>query len=259
MRNLFENAITRVVVMPPVPMVYTSLKEMMYDNYKILLYPNMMNDNMFRKGVAMDFRRNDISQLLNHSYLMIDLDRYATDEAIGKQYLQHPETARYALLFNDSMAELNAYHCGMIIVKRTKKNLACYRLKELLNLAFHLWQIYAVNRNWLMISLRQMMESGLYGKWEKWQIADLQTMYRGLHNSSEQFFQDASFQVVEFDHLAFIILTCISILLASVVSFSIEMGQRSACAFTVGISGWKNIWGYYVRHSMHVSKHCSKA
>ncbi len=55
------------------------------------------------------------------------------------------------------------------IMKRdTGNDPSCFELPESIDPSPSFWEIYTVNRHWLMKSVTRMRESGLSEKWEHW-------------------------------------------------------------------------------------------
>lgn len=50
----------------------------------------------------------------------------------------------------------------------TKKDARCFALPESIEHSPSFWEMFTVNRNWLMKSVTRMRESGLTEKWDHW-------------------------------------------------------------------------------------------
>lgn len=220
-RTFFENTLTSVILVPPKPKEYESLRELILDKVKIIFHREVWSKTAPEEAFASDFRQNGVGSAINKSF--VKLRKYPGHEVFVNKYLRQQRGTRYASLMEGNSAAPNAYLYTMIMMQEAgNTDISCHLLKQRLNPRFKYFVFNIMNRKWLMITLQRMRESGLTQQWDKWaeqlKFLGVKIYFRSIENLYAQ-----KFQVVVFKHFISVFLLMIGIFCTSLIVFLLHL------------------------------------
>ncbi len=161
--GVFENAILSGVLQAPEPTKYLSLASILSRGYKIIWFnkttfvpPEVEFESLFKL-----YR---LSHLLNSSFHEIKSEMPSVK--IKALYLSE----KYVTISDNSILTVELPHFENQIKEDSGKEARCFILPESIEHSPSFWEIFTVNRYWLMKSVNRMRESGLTEKWNHWAL-----------------------------------------------------------------------------------------
>lgn len=219
-RSLYENTITSDIIVPAEPQTYTSLREMMQDNVKILVRQSLLHNMPFDKVARTEFRESQIENMLNDSYEITRGDD--SDDDITIQKMQRTEGTQSAYVAAEKRVKLLSNRISILLLNETGMCYPCFKLDQRFNPAFDLWLIHTLNRCWLAESLSRMRDSGLLSVWDNWRVSIYLLKSKLILRIVEAQFLERNFQVVQMSHLFSVVLLCLAIFYVGVFAFIME-------------------------------------
>lgn len=157
--GIYENIILSRVVLSPKPTKYLNLASILSDEYKIVWFNKtvFLPPQMEFEGF---FKLHRLNHLLNSSFHEIKLKM---------PYLQtkaHYLALKNMIFSDESNLPYQLPYFEKTIKFDTEKDTRCFTLPEQIESSPSFWEIYTLNRYWLMKSINRMRESGLTEKWD---------------------------------------------------------------------------------------------
>lgn len=169
--NLYQNGIVSLTIAPEEHKPLRDLKDVLDYGYKLLRHRN--DPQTPRSLFEWDFREYGILDRLESSFHstfvdpivlymlgMISMENHALLSQTGRHAKQMMETGFNGYGFGGKPGITNCF-----IVPKGIQAVSLY------------WLIETVNRPWLMLSMQQLKEAGLPGKWDEWRL--VHTEYEG--------------------------------------------------------------------------------
>ncbi|CAL8088357.1 unnamed protein product [Orchesella dallaii] len=161
---LYENVITSCVTAPLPAKAYENLKELLDGGYKILWFSHY--SSLPYGAFERDFVTLGIPHKINSSFHEVP----GTNVSIRRKsrYL----SKKFAIIDDSRTADTSRIGIQMTIKKEvlTDKSidLQCHKVKKKSRPRLLHWEIYTMNRHWLIKSLQRLEDSGLPARWDEW-------------------------------------------------------------------------------------------
>lgn len=223
-RSIFENTITSLVVVPPEPVLYKNLKDMILNKRKILFDNTTWLIGLSPEEIFMpDFRQSGISQLLHDSFHILPVHLTPIRDRV-KFYLQPLEGTEYAALVEGIQASIDKYVYNMrMLEERRRRDVSCYFMQQRLQPVFQFWALYMVNRHWVILTLNRMRDSGLVYLWDAWENYLNFLIRKRIFRELEQEYPSLrKVDVIDLERLYPVGLLCAGVFYAALAVFLIE-------------------------------------
>ncbi len=159
--GIYENFILSGVVQSAEPTKYSSLGSILSDGYKIIWF-NKTSSIPPEKEFMSVFKLYRLNHLLNSSF-------YEIKSGMPNLKTKALFLAQNFVLFCDEISlPLKLADFEKRIKLDVENDARCFALPESIDPSPFFWEIYTVNRYWLIKSIIRMSESGLSDKWDHW-------------------------------------------------------------------------------------------
>ncbi|CAL8137801.1 unnamed protein product [Orchesella dallaii] len=159
--QMYGNGLTSIVTVAELPHTFTTIEELLLNNYKIVFLPKRHLLSL-EKVFAMDF--NSIRYSFKDAFYVVDDVQYEDD--MLKLLLDIP--IPLAMTTQTSHLESMTACASSLFRRLLGSPISCSVVKQTLATEIFLWWMKTENQFWLYATFQQILGSGLFYKWNEW-------------------------------------------------------------------------------------------
>lgn len=158
----YSSCLLGFVVMESPPAPYTSIKEILTDGYKILLFPQTgVKDNL-----SPDLKLRGIDPV-SKAFPVYD-DVLLRTPGLTVSFVADQLMEKRLVVSDTSVAQRNLRVWSIVLNQHTDVKYECHVLPEAMHAHSFFWIMYTINRDWIRITMNRLVEAGLQKMWIEW-------------------------------------------------------------------------------------------
>lgn len=223
LRSVYENMITSILIVPQEPLLYSSLRDMILDNVKLVRFNDSftVEYDVLLKSLEPDFRRAGVLNKLSST--IINISEPYGGETFVKYFAMSKDIKYAALVKRNRLVE---YVVTMVLMNNTQdRRSSCHMLQQAgVMKTFGFWHIAHLNHLWLITTLGRLRSAGLCIIWDKWRYHLSTLVTKKEFKKQEQNFLDIpSYDIIDFDNVFSISVLCCTVYGICIVLFCVEV------------------------------------
>ncbi|CAL8143530.1 unnamed protein product [Orchesella dallaii] len=167
--QLYGNVITSCTTVSFYSKPFANLNELLDSSYKILWYSYFEPHPSHTKD-KVEFERAGLLDRLEDSYYEIRGNNMSIET--HSFYFKNEHLKNYAIL--EDSANVDTFQAAIQTTINSglggKSESRCHIIEQKLCSGVNVWELYSMNRYWIMETLLRLQDSGLSEKWESWSV-----------------------------------------------------------------------------------------
>lgn len=154
--SLYSNSLLSLVVKEPAPVMYSHLKQILLEGYRIVVFGNLAKDALVK-----DLEIRNVNNILDAFYVCDECPQ--TFWFIGSKLAEK----KLKIVFTRTANMFLTFY--KVFMQNVERRHRCNLLPEVVQSKPYFWIMHTVNRNWIRITLDRLIDTRLQLIWTKWQ------------------------------------------------------------------------------------------